>query len=101
MGREGLDFTYIQDLIQGVVLCIAKEQAKNQIFNLTFGSSRSLNQLAQVVLDNFPGLKLHHNPRDVLMPERGTLSIDKARNLLGYEPAFSLENGFIGWRSIF
>ena len=99
-GRDGLDFTYIQDLIQGVVLCIAKEQAKNQIFNLTYGSSRSLNHLAQVVLDNFPGLKLTHNERDTLMPERGTLSIDKARSLLGYEPQFPVEIGFsnyINW----
>ena len=94
-GNDGLDFTYVQDLIQGVVLCIEKEQAKNQIFNLTYGSSRSLNQLAQVVLDNFPGLELKHNPRDTLMPERGTLNVDKARSLLGYDPQFPVETGFI------
>ena len=99
-GTDGLDFTYIQDLMQGVILCIGKEQAKNQIFNLTYGSSRSLNQLAQVVLKNFPGLELKYNPRDALMPERGTLSVDKARSLLGYEPQYPVEVGFtkyINW----
>jgi nucleoside-diphosphate-sugar epimerase len=28
------------------------------------------------------------------MPERGTLSIQKARDLLGYEPTFDLDTGF-------
>jgi nucleoside-diphosphate-sugar epimerase len=34
------------------------------------------------------------------MPERGTLSVDKARRLIGYEPQYPLEKGFpryIGW----
>jgi len=29
------------------------------------------------------------------MPERGTLSIDKARRLLGFEPQWPLEKGFV------
>jgi nucleoside-diphosphate-sugar epimerase len=28
------------------------------------------------------------------MPERGTLSVDKARRLIGYEPQYPLEQGF-------
>jgi nucleoside-diphosphate-sugar epimerase len=34
------------------------------------------------------------------MPERGTLSVDKAKRMLGYEPLFPLERGFpryIAW----
>jgi nucleoside-diphosphate-sugar epimerase len=29
------------------------------------------------------------------MPERGTLNIDKAKQLLGYVPEYPLEKGFI------
>jgi nucleoside-diphosphate-sugar epimerase len=36
-----------------------------------------------------------NNPRDSLMPERGTLSVDKARRLLGYDPQYSLDKGFV------
>ncbi len=95
-GLDALDFTYIQDLVQGIVKCIAKEEdgVINQIFNLTFGSARSLNDLAEIVLERFPNIGLDHQPRDDLMPERGTLSIDKARTLLGYEPQYSIEEGF-------
>ena len=34
------------------------------------------------------------------MPQRGTLSVDKARDLIGYEPAWSLERGlqeYVDW----
>ncbi len=93
-GSDCLDFTYIQDLIQGVVLCIAKEEAKGEIFNLTYGSARSLADLAEIVLKHFPNVNLVQKPRDKLMPKRGTLSVDKARSLLGYNPAFPIEQGF-------
>lgn len=99
-GTDALDFTYIEDLVQGITLCIAKPEARNQAFNLTYGGARSLNQMIQIVRDNFPGIQVEYNPRDALMPERGTLSVDKARRLLGYEPKFPLEKGFpryIAW----
>jgi nucleoside-diphosphate-sugar epimerase len=44
-----------------------------------------------------PQIEVKHNPRDQLMPERGTLSVDKARRLLGYAPAYPLERGFVGY----
>ncbi|MDP1526085.1 MAG: NAD-dependent epimerase/dehydratase family protein [Rhodocyclaceae bacterium] len=94
-GTDGLDFTYIKDFCQGVLLSIAKPEARNEIFNITFGSARSLNDLAGLVLEYFPGLHVIHNPRDALMPERGTLSIDKARRLLGYDPQFPVDKGFV------
>ena len=43
----------------------------------------------------FPGIPVKYQPRDQLMPERGTLSVDRARQLLGYEPAYPLERGFV------
>jgi len=93
-GTDALDFTYIGDLVQGIVLCVTKEAALNQTFNLTYGSARSLTQLAELVLGEFKGVTLEYQARDALMPERGTLSVAKARKLLGYEPKFPVEVGF-------
>jgi nucleoside-diphosphate-sugar epimerase len=94
-GTDALDFTYIGDLVQGILLCIEKPAARNQIFNMTFGGARSLNQMADIVKQAFPRIEVKYNPRDALMPERGTLSIEKARKLIGYEPQFPLEKGFV------
>ena len=94
-GSDGLDFTYIGDLVQGITLCIARPEARNEIFNLTFGGARSLNQMAEIVKTQFPGIEVRYQPRDLLMPERGTLSVEKAKRLLGYQPQFPLQKGFV------
>ena len=96
-GSDELDFTYIGDLVEGLILCIAHPAAENQIFNLTYGGARSLNQMIDIMRREFPGIEVKYNPRDVLMPERGTLSVEKARRLLGYEPQFPLEKGFVDY----
>lgn len=94
-GTDGLDFTYIKDFCQGVLRSIAKPEARNQIFNLTFGNARALNDLAGMVIEHFPGIQVTYQPRDALMPERGTLSVDKARRLLGYDPQYPVDKGFV------
>jgi nucleoside-diphosphate-sugar epimerase len=93
-GSDALDFTYVGDLVDGVCRCIERPEAKNQIFNLTYGQARSLNQMADIVSQEFPGIRVRHAERDALMPERGTLSVERARALLGYSPQNPLELGF-------
>ncbi|MFH1537402.1 MAG: NAD(P)-dependent oxidoreductase [bacterium] len=94
-GEERLDFTYVDDLVDGVIKVIENENSRNEIFNMTYGESRSLNDMAEILKDHFPGLKVNYQPRDKLMPERGTLSVGKARKLIGYEPKNPLEKGFV------
>ena len=94
-GIESLDFTYIEDLIQGIVKSIQNENAKNQVFNLTYGEARSIGSLAKIVMENFPNIDVIHRKRDKLMPKRGTLSVDKAKELIGYTPSFPLERGYL------
>lgn len=93
-GNDSLDFTYIEDLCQGVLRVITTPQSRGEIFNLTFGDARSINSLAKLVVEHFPGIEIKYNPRDALMPERGTLDISKARSVLKYEPRFPVEEGF-------
>lgn len=99
-GAEQLDFTYIDDLVEGICLVIQHPAARNEIFNLTYGSSRSILDLVNVVREHFPEVELEKKERDRLMPVRGTLSVDKARQLIGYEPKNPIEVGFpkyISW----
>lgn len=93
-GNEGLDFTYIGDLVDGLCRSIERPEARNQVLNLTYGQSRSLNEMASIVQSEFPGIAVRHIERDALMPERGTLNVQKARTLIGYAPANPLEIGY-------
>jgi nucleoside-diphosphate-sugar epimerase len=99
-GSEKLDFTYIDDLVEGIILVLQHPNARNQILNLTYGQSRSIQDLLGVVKEFFPLARVEYVERDSLMPVRGTLSIKKARRLLGYAPQNPIEVGFpkyIAW----
>jgi nucleoside-diphosphate-sugar epimerase len=99
-GGDRVDFTYVDDLVRGVEQAILSDSAKNQIFNLTYGQSRSIGELAEIVKTYFPESKVVYQPKDKLTPDRGTLSVEKARSLIGYEPSFPLEKGmekYIQW----
>jgi nucleoside-diphosphate-sugar epimerase len=93
-GSDCLDFTYIGDLVNGVCCTIESPAAKNEVFNLTYGQGRSLNEMAGIVKSEFPGIGINYMARDALMPERGTLSVAKAKRLIGYVPQFPLELGY-------
>ena len=72
---------------------------------MTYGGARAISDMAQIIGEYFPDITVKYEDRDSLMPERGTLSVAKARNMLGYDPNWPLEKGFlkyIEWyRSLF
>jgi nucleoside-diphosphate-sugar epimerase len=99
-GSERLDFTYIDDLTDGLALVVEKPAARNEIFNLTYGSARSIQELVDIVQRHFPDVQTSYVERDKLMPVRGTLSIGKAVRTLGYAPSHPLERGmekYVAW----
>lgn len=93
-GEDRLDFTYVGDLVNGICCCIEQPAARNQVFNLTYGQGRSINEMADILQQHFPETKINYTERSALMPERGTLSIEKARNMIGYRPTHPLEKGY-------
>jgi len=99
-GAEALDFTYINDLVDGITKCIENTNARNEVFNLTYGSARSVGDMAEIIKEHFPGIQVQDEVRDNLMPERGTLDVAKATRLIGYVPSWSLDKGYpryIAW----
>lgn len=89
-----LDFTFVEDTAQGLALAALSPKSDNEEFNITRGEGRNLTDALNILRKMFP--KLVVRPKDVdekFRPARGTLDIGKARRLLGYNPAFSLEDG--------
>ena len=93
-GDERLDFTFVEDLADGICLVVEKPEARGQTFNLTYGSSRPVNDLIEITKRYFPSVEIERVERDALMPFRGTLSVDRARKLLGYAPKNPVEVAF-------
>ena len=94
-GNEKLDFTYIDDLCQGIYKIIQKKtKSANQTFNITFGSARSISDIQELIKKKFSDQIFIFKSRNRLTAKRGTLSIQKAKRMLGYLPKFSIAKGF-------
>ena len=98
-GEEKLDCTYIEDLINGIGLCCSNKNAINQTFNLTYGKSKKINELIEVLKNEFPNIKFFYKEKEKFMPERGTLDVSKAKKLIGYNPINPIETGYIKYIS--
>ncbi len=99
-GFEKLDFTYINDLVDGIILILENENSKMETFNLTYGKSHSINQMLEILQKCFAKIDIIYSTKDKFTPSRGTLSVDKARKILGYEPKYNLDLGYtkyINW----
>lgn len=100
-GSEKIDFTYIDDLVQGIKL-IVDSKVKNQTFNLTYGTGRSINDVVEVLHKHFLNIKVKYEQRDKLVPFRGSLSVNSLKQKLGYNPQYPIEKGieeYVRWYS--
>jgi len=90
-----LDFTYIDDTVHGVIQAIHTfEQTKNQTYNLAFGQSTTLLQVAE----DIKKLLCSSSPLEIGESRTGeviryTADISKAKQKLGYNPKTPYSEG--------
>ncbi len=99
-GDNKVDFTYRQDAARGIILA-ALSSVANVSFNITAGNATSLRTLAEKIIEiTGSDSDIEDIGNHKLYPMRGTLDISRAKDLLDYEPEFSLEQGlksYYGW----
>ena len=88
-----LDFSYVEDVAEGVRLACLADSAENETFNLTRGRGRSLQELIDAIKSLYPQTEVEYKEGNSFRPSRGALDISKAQKLLGYEPKIELEEG--------
>lgn len=101
-GEYSRDFTYIDNVVQMNMLAMdtTNPKAVNQIYNTAYGERTTLNQLVNF-LREFLGEKDNaitcieptHGPNRTGDIPHSLACIDKAKNLLGYNPKFSMYQG--------
>lgn len=101
-GETSRDFCYIDNCVQANIMAatVADDKATNQVYNVAFGERTALNELFNFIRDRvstaYPQIKeaepVYRDFRagDVL---HSLADISKARNLLGYDPEFSVSAG--------
>lgn len=96
-GGDGrLDFTYIDDLVEGQIRALAMHggAGTSDTFNITFGRARTIAELASVVKGVVPDVALEERPRAEDKPVRGTLSTERAEEVLGFKAKWTLDRGY-------
>jgi UDP-N-acetylglucosamine 4-epimerase len=95
-GKHSRDFTYVSNAVQANILSLFTENKKaiNQVYNIAYGQQTSLQQL----FDHLK--KISGKPIEATSgPERtgdvkhSLADITKAKQLLGYDPEISVEEG--------
>jgi len=94
-GEETRDFTYVGDIVNGLLACVATDQAVGEAINLATGREIRILDLANWVND------LTRNKAGIVFKERRNwdkknrllASIEKARKLLHYEPKMDFKDG--------
>jgi len=91
-GTQTRDFVYVRDVVRANIL--AMERDAEGVYNIGSGKETSINQLATILMRllRFRGQPVYAGgrPGDVM---HSVADISRARSLLGWEPAFSLEEG--------
>ncbi|MDC0476546.1 NAD(P)-dependent oxidoreductase [Alphaproteobacteria bacterium] len=93
-GGGMLDFTHIEDLVEGITRSLALEGGLNRTFNITFGNARSIADLAQIIKEVVPSATVENAPPAPEKPKRGTLLTQRARDFLGFVPSRSIDTGY-------
>jgi nucleoside-diphosphate-sugar epimerase len=114
-GKQVRDYIHVDDVVNLIELCLVKEEAKNEIFNVctnTLTSVRDIISYAEKAFEleinpqfkesdkfwsNYPNLYEGNNPlkSEVLVKEVNKFSLgsyDKAEHLLGWEPNTDIES---------
>ena len=93
---EVLDFTYVEDTAQGIVLAATNDRANSNVYNITRSDEKqyTLKDAAELAIKIAGKGSLELADRDLSFPKRGRLSIMKAQRDLGYAPQVDVEQGF-------
>ncbi len=101
-GNYSRDFTYIDNVIQMNEKAIATEnpQAVDTVYNTAFGDRTTLNDMVRYLKEylseydpEIAGVAVIHGPNRPGDIPHSLASVDKAKRLLGYDPAFSFQEG--------
>jgi len=90
---QKLDFTYIEDAARGTAMLYQAKNLKHSIYNIATGVPTRVNQVAELAQKYSPfKVKVQLGPGE-LMQRAEALDINRAREELGFEPHYGIEEG--------
>jgi len=94
-GDQIRSWCYIDDMVDGILLCLEKKEAIGEVFNIgnPKGTITILALAEKVIQLAGSSSRIVHVPKTYVDVELRVPSIEKARHLLGFEPKIDLNEG--------
>ncbi|MED4552319.1 NAD-dependent epimerase/dehydratase family protein [Lysinibacillus capsici] len=94
-GEQTRDFTFIEDACRATILVSEMPQTDGKVFNIGTGVETSVNELADKILlsTNSSSKKVQGEKRAIDCINRRAVSIEKIKSELGFNIAYSLDEG--------
>jgi len=95
-GEQTRDFTFVDNVVYANILCSKAKKTAGEVINIATSSRISLNELISI-LKKITGRNIdpvYTNPREGDI-KHSLADITQAKNLIGYKPIVSLEQGLI------
>ena len=93
-GEQSRDFTYVKNVVEANLLACKAPGVAGQVFNVACGDRITVNsmlqQINQIIGKDIAPIYGDSRPGDI---KHSQADITRARNLLGYEPKISFEEG--------
>ncbi len=91
-GNQGRCFIYVEDLAKGSVAAL-QPSACNQVFNIAGNEFVTVNKIVEVLQESFRDIKVEHTPPRPHDFKGVVVNIEKARQLLDWEPKTAFKEG--------
>lgn len=96
-GSQIRSWCYIDDIVEGILMCLEKKEAIGHTFNI--GNPRSTITIYNLALEikrlSSSKSRIEFKKKDIQDVELRVPDIEKARKLLGFRPAIDLEEGLL------
>lgn len=110
-GDSTFDYTYVKDMVRGIVLLYEKANPPHYVYNISRGRATKMSEVAAVLQETFPKLRIEVGPgswegvveggkefeltvHPAVMPPQ---DISRATKDLGFVPEWDVEQGIPDW----
>lgn len=95
-GEQTRDYIYVEDTVKGLLLAYEVEECRGEIINLGSGKELTIKNIIENICKyyDYTG-EIEYMPKRTADVRRLCASSDKAKQILGFSPEISFEEGII------
>jgi len=107
-GKQTRDFTYVEDICEGIILADQTKNALGEIFNIGQGKEFPIIDIAKILMKKYSDLTGKKVNENIIYKKERTgdvkrhrANISHARKVLGYKPKTNLQDGitkYLEWK---